>query len=180
MIEVSGERWYAATTRGGVGDLAVMHLKRQGFEAYCPKMASHKMERAREVVRKIQLFPGYVFVRFDREVARWRSINGTIGCGHLLGQTSDALPLALPVGFVEELQGDEASGTLTCYSADLKVMKYCRGDQLKVRIGPWQDHIGGFSRYRKGSVLLLMTFFSQQVEIAFRPHEVAPASPKAA
>ena len=184
-VEVGEDRWFVGTVRAGAADLAALHLKRQPdsfLDVFTPKVAEERLEgrQKRRVVRDLRLYPGYVFVKFNPLVHRWRSFNGTVGCGKLLGANSDQLPLALPKGFVEDLQGLQAGGLLTAVRADAVVHKYAKGDAVEVRSGSWAGHQAEFSRYRKGSLVLFMTLFSQRVELEFKPHECQPAPPKAA
>ena len=75
-------RWYVAHTRQNAEQRAVFNLTRQGFSAYLPRY-----RRRRRHARKVDtvlspLFPRYVFVGMDPEVARWRSVNGTFASSH--------------------------------------------------------------------------------------------------
>ena len=187
MLEVDAgeDRWFVGTVRAGAADLAVLHLKRQPesfLDVFSPTVAEERLEgrQKRRVVRDLRLYPGYVFVKFNPHRERWRSFNGTVGCGKLLGANSDNLPLALPRGFVEELQGLQAGGLLTAVRADAVVHHFVKDQSVLVRSGSWAGHTGEFSRYRKGSLVLFMTLFSQRVELEFKPHECQPAPPKAA
>ena len=69
--------WYAVQTQHE--NLAVEHLKRQGFSVWMP-ICEQIIRRARKSKRVWRpLFPGYLFINLDVETAQWRSINGTIG-----------------------------------------------------------------------------------------------------
>lgn len=178
------DRWYAVTVRAGAHSLAVLHLKRQFFIAYSPLVKETRLEDRRhlgrtiqiQVERRLQLFPGYVFVFFDSEEDRWGCINGTVGCGRLLGWVGGSgWPKPLPIGFVEELQRLDACGELTAVRAECVVYQFKRGEPAVVRSGPFEGHRGEFVCRRKGSLVLLMTLLGKEFELGFRPHEVAPA-----
>ena len=47
------------------------------------------------------VFPGYIFVSFNSERDRWRSINGKLGVGRLIATQQQ--PVRVPRGVVEAL-----------------------------------------------------------------------------
>lgn len=55
------------------------NLLRQGFQPFNPKIKEQKVQRGAIVTRVKPFIPGYIFVRFDPQEDRWRSINGTRG-----------------------------------------------------------------------------------------------------
>lgn len=120
------------------------------------------------------LFPGYVFIALDLKMEPWGRVNGTIGVGKLLPE-GEAGPKPLPTGFVEELRELHLGGQLTAVRAELAVFNFSRGDRVLVRAGGFEGFTGEFVRYRKGSLMLLMTLLGREIELGFPAHQVVPA-----
>ena len=59
------------------------NLKRQGFEAFCPRFRKTRRHARRIDQVLAPVFPGYIFVHFDRERNQWRAVNGTHGVGQV-------------------------------------------------------------------------------------------------
>lgn len=100
--------WYVAQTQPRKEVLALEHLQRQGFLGFLPLVKRPQKRAAKVVFASTPLFPNYIFVGFDPERERWRSINGTIGIARLVSFGEQPTPL--PRGFVETLMskvGDE-------------------------------------------------------------------------
>lgn len=162
MMSDQGKRWFAVRTQPRKERLALEHLARQNFEAFCPmwRGAHHKGRNLRQ--RLAPLFPSYVFVALDLERQRWRSINGTIGC---IGVVSfGPRPAALPFGFLETMRTASASDGEVCFSQELAI-----GDRVRV-IGGTFDNLCGTLLGRSGAerVAILLDVLNREtrVEIA--------------
>lgn len=105
--------WYVAETQTRGEAKAQRHLERQGFASFCPRF--HKLRRhARRVDHVLMpVFPGYLFVRFDRQRDPWHAINGTLGVKRLVG-VQNCRPQSMPEPAMEALisrcSGDVISG----------------------------------------------------------------------
>ena len=93
--------WYAAAVQPSREHVAATHLRRLGFAVFSPFVARTVRHARRVTTTRAPLFPGYLFVSFDRACAAWRSINGSMGVRHLV--TAGDEPLPLPKGLVEAL-----------------------------------------------------------------------------
>ena len=103
------------------------------------------------------LFSGYVFVRLDPEVVRWRSINGTMGVMHIL--TSNGGPQPLRNGFIDALRAREVDGVIAVPPAHYEI-----GEAVEVQDGPFASQIGTIlSADRSGRVRLLMELLGGEV-----------------
>lgn len=89
-------RWYVVHTKPRAEEKAVSHLQNQAFNCFMPRSHARKASPV-----WAPLFPHYLFVRSELEIARWRAINGTRAVVGLL--TNGKLPLLLPTGVVEAL-----------------------------------------------------------------------------
>ena len=93
--------WYVVHTQARAEERAVWHLENQGFECFLPRVRTVRRHARKVTPIVAPLFPRYLFVRFELNVAWWRAINGTRGVVRLL--TNGNLPLAVPFGVVEAL-----------------------------------------------------------------------------
>lgn len=87
-------RWYVVQSQSRRETYASTHLKTQGFNTFIPYIE--------ELGKQKLMFPRYLFVAFDLN-DEWRRINGTRGVRRLM--CYEETPASLPVGFIEELQG---------------------------------------------------------------------------
>ena len=85
-----GAAWFVVHTQPNAEAKAKRHLVNQGFTIYLPFYRRRVRHARRNEIVASALFPGYLFVRFDPQQDRWRSINGTRGVVRILGE--DAAP----------------------------------------------------------------------------------------
>lgn len=144
--------WYVARTHVNAESKAVSNLIRQNFETYLPTCSCWRSHaRRREVVRR-PLFPGYVFVGFDIEITRWRSIFSTVGVVKLI--CANERPVKVPVGVVESIQKAEREGVFNYTHA---VMQLKPGASVRIASGPFANLIGKLqSRISKDRVRVLV------------------------
>lgn len=117
--ETDGSRWYCVRTHPRQEYQALLRLAQQGFRAHLPRYVSArqiirqpkkngsfrdlvtgKLDEKEDIIRA--LFPGYMFVQFDRTREQWRSVVSTIGIASLF-MTSDFTPTPVARGIVERL-----------------------------------------------------------------------------
>ena len=79
-----------------------MHLGRQSFDYFLPRYRKTRRQARKFDTVLAPLFPGYIFVRFDKEQTNWRSINGTFGVRRLICSESGVLR-SMPARAVESL-----------------------------------------------------------------------------
>jgi hypothetical protein len=82
-------RWFCIETHHRAELLAVLQLMRQQFTVHCPKL---RVWRAGKPLVPEVMFPGYLFVQFDRDVDHWRPIVSTRGVKRFMAMR-DVLPL---------------------------------------------------------------------------------------
>lgn len=102
--------WAVASTHPHRERVALQHLERQGFTAYCP-MVRKRIRHARRVEEVLRpIFPGYVFIQIDIERTQWRPILSTVGVRTLVSFGSK-LGL-LDEKFVQGLKARETDGVV--------------------------------------------------------------------
>lgn len=85
----STPRWYLIQTKPRQESRAEEHLQRQHFECYQPKRpltaSNAKADEA--------LFPGYLFIRLDRQLDNWYPIRSTRGVARVVSFGGDPTPV---------------------------------------------------------------------------------------
>ena len=77
------------------------NLNRQGFETFLPfhSITTRKASRFKNTIRP--LFPGYMFITFDKGETKWHKINNTYGVSHLI--TFKSTLNSVPTTFIKGL-----------------------------------------------------------------------------
>ena len=159
----AAKRWYAVQSQPRREALALVHLKRQGFEGFCPMRPRWRRSGRKRVSTLAPFFPGYLFVRLDLGQERWRSINGTIGVIRLVAFGSPGRPAPLPTGFVERL--GELSGEDGLEGGD----ELRAGDQVRVIGGPFDDLCGVLESAGEAErVTILLSLLGQETRVSLR------------
>ena len=85
--------WYVVNTHPHQEARAELNLRRQGFDAYLPRLVRQRRHARRVDMTSVALFPGYLFVRLDAEAQPWRVINNTFGVRRILCDGEQPLPV---------------------------------------------------------------------------------------
>ena len=128
--------WYTVQTQPNRENLAVLHLERQGFDVWLP-CCERIVRHARQIKRvRRPLFPGYLFINFDLETARWRTINGTIGVKNIV--SFGRAPSVVDNEFITALKASESlDGFIDTGNYNLKP-----GQDVEILSGPMVGQIG--------------------------------------
>lgn len=158
-------RWYVAQLQAGMRLTAEANLQRQRFEFDSMLVRGER--------GPAQLFPGYIFVRFDRfdPDCRWRSVNGTTGIEKLLPLHLEN-PMPIMAGLVEDFTSQIAAGSFDHKNFSATVAKHAVGEKVAVISGAWAGHSGTLRRQRKGCLFLLMSLLGRELEIPVPAHQV--------
>ena len=88
----------------------VEHLRRQGYDPYCPRIL-RRIAHSRRTTHVLRpLFPGYLFVAMDPEVQQWSPISSTYGVRRLV--KAGDFPALLDGTFIEALKARELEGAI--------------------------------------------------------------------
>lgn len=153
--------WYCVQTLASKEALALLHLQRQDFEAFLPRLSKGRRHARRYDTVLAPLFPGYLFVRMDPQRQRWRSINGTFGVARLI-LTGDT-PHQVPPGVVEALlEACDGKGVLHASERDMLRLD----DEVRILVGPFADRIARVARLDpRGRVELLLELLGGSVSL---------------
>jgi transcriptional antiterminator RfaH len=160
--------WYVAATKVREEESAVRNLTRQGFFTFLPMMTKTVRHARRSAVRRVPLFPGYVFLNGGK-MERWRSVNGTRGILRLL--TVCDRPAVVEPGFVEELIGLSGQDGLVDLQPRLTV-----GASVEFASGPLAQRIGHLlSLDDRGRATVLLQFLQSDVQVQTSAGNLLPA-----
>jgi transcriptional antiterminator RfaH len=90
----ANSHWHVVQTHSRAEEKAAVQLLRQGYDIYLPRYLKRRRHARRCKSIPAPLFPRYLFVSFDRQVQRWRSIQSTIGVSQLVcnGEAPASVP----------------------------------------------------------------------------------------
>jgi transcriptional antiterminator RfaH len=128
------KHWYLIQFKPNSYRLAERNLHRQGFETFLPMQKITRRKASRFVSDLKPLFPGYMFVSVNSDLAPWRTINSTIGVSKLV--SFEGKPKPLPLQLISGLMlRCDASGIL------LPPKSLSEGDSVEMLTGPFASFI---------------------------------------
>jgi len=131
---MSVKSWFLLQYKPNSHRVALRNLQRQGFETFLPTKDTSKRKSSKFVQQPKPLFPGYMFVAFERDRGSWRQIKSTIGVSRLV--SFDGQPRELPMDLV--------SGLILRCDATGKILpptQLSAGDKVQVLSGPFANFI---------------------------------------
>lgn len=151
--------WAVINTHPSREALALQHLDRQAFDAYCPMISKRLKQAHRYIDVARPLFPGYLFVRVAPERNQWRPVLSTVGVrtvirfGERLGWVDNA--------FIEGLKQREKDGLIA-----RPISPFAVGQQVRVTSGPFDGIIATIvSVSEKDRLIVLMELLSRKVQV---------------
>ena len=152
-------QWYLIQFKPNSHRMAERNLHRQGFETFLPMQKITRRKASRFVNNLKPLFPGYMFVSVNSELAPWRSINSTIGVSRLV--SFEGKPKPLPLQLISGLMlRCDASGTL------LPPKSLSAGDSVEMLTGPFTNFIATVDAIDpEQRIWVLMDFMGQKTRM---------------
>ena len=161
--------WIVVNSQPHREHIALENLARQEFHAYCPLMRKRvrHARRTQEVLRP--LFPGYLFVRVNPDLQRWRPILSTYGVRTLV--CCGERPSFLDDGFVEGLKAREVDGAIVRPASP-----YAPGQQVKLAGGAFDGLIATIiDMDEKDRLVVLMDLLNRPTKVKVDAQGVTPA-----
>ena len=87
------KEWYIVQFKSNSHHQAAKNLNQQGFETFLPLHDTTSRKLSRFINASKPLFPGYMFVRFDKAESEWHKINNTYGVSRLITINSTLQPI---------------------------------------------------------------------------------------
>jgi transcriptional antiterminator RfaH len=153
------KEWFILQFKSNSHHQATKNLNRQGFETFLPLHDTTFRKSSRFINTVQPLFPGYMFIAFDRAETNWHKINYTYGVSRLITFNSNLK--SIPTTFVNSLMKRyDLSGKL------LPIKKFKEGDQVKVLKGPFANFIATVETYEADHrIWILMDIMGRKTKI---------------
>ena len=153
------KEWFILQFKSNSHHLAAKNLNRQGFETFLPLHETTSRRLSRFINTSKPLFPGYMFIKFDRAESQWHKINNTYGVSRLI--TFNSLLKSIPTKFVDSLMKRyDSSGKL------IPIQKLKEGDRVKILKGPFADFIASVENYESEQrIWVLMDLMGRTTKI---------------
>jgi len=153
------KEWFILQFKSNAHHKAVKNLNQQGFETFLPLHDTTSRKLSRFINTSKPLFPGYMFIRFDRKKSEWHKINNTYGVSRLI--TVDSILKSIPTIFVDSLMKRyDLSGKL------IPIQKLKKGDHVTVLKGPFANFIATIEEYETDQrIWILMDLMGQKTKI---------------
>ena len=153
------KEWFILQFKPNSHQQAVKNLNRQGFETFLPFNDNTSRKASRFVTSTKPLFPGYMFISFDKTDPKWHKINNTYGVFRLI--TFNSILKSIPTEFIDNLMKRyDVSGKL------LPIKKLKKGDQVTVLKGPFADFIAIVEKYEADQrIWILMDLMGRKTKI---------------
>ena len=143
------KEWFILQFKSNSHHLAAKNLNRQGFETFLPLHETTSRRLSRFINTSKPLFPGYMFIKFDRAESDWHKINSTYGVSRLI--TFNSILKSIPSTFIDSLMMRyDLSGKL------LPMQKLKKSDQVKILKGPFANFIATVETYETDQRILIL------------------------
>ena len=151
--------WFILQFKPNSHHQAIKNLNQQGFETFLPLHDITLRKASRFTTTSQPLFPGYMFITFDRTGSKWHKINSTYGVSRLV--TFNSILKPIPTTFINSLMMRyDLSGKL------LPVKKLEKGDQVKVLKGPFSNFIATVETYESDQrIWILLDLMGRKTKI---------------
>jgi transcriptional antiterminator RfaH len=153
------KEWFILQFKSNSHHLAAKNLNRQGFETFLPLHDTTSRRSSRFINTSKPLFPGYMFIKFDRAESEWHKINSTYGVSRLI--TFNTILKSIPTSFVDHLMKRyDLSEKL------IPIKKLKKGDQVTVLKGPFTNFIANVEKYEaEQRIWILMDLMGRKTKI---------------
>jgi len=153
------KEWFILQFKPNAHHQANKNLNQQSFETFLPLYNTTSRKASRFINANRPLFPGYMFITFDRKRSKWHKINNTYGVSRLVTFNHTLKPI--PDIFVTNLMKRcDLSGNL------LPIKKLKKGDRVTVLKGPFTNFIATVEKYEADQrIWILMDLMGRKTKI---------------
>ena len=162
------KEWFVIQLKPNSHHQAKKNLTRQGFDTFLPLHEITLRKASRFVKSTKPLFPGYMFVSFNKAENKWQKIKNTYGVSRLI--TFNSSLKSIPSTFVDNLMlRYDTSGKL------IPIVKMKKGDKVEILEGPFANFIATVEKYESEQRLwILMDLMGRTTKIKTPLNAVQP------
>jgi len=153
------KEWFVIQFKPNSHYQATKNLNLQGFNTFLPLHEITTRKASRFVKSTKPLFPGYMFVSFDKAENKWHKIKSTYGVSRLI--TFNSSLKSIPSTFIDNLMKRyDSSGKL------LPIVKMKKGDKVEILEGPFANFIATIEEYESEQrIWVLMDLMGRKTKI---------------
>ena len=158
--------WYVLQYKPNSQIISQQNLKRQKFNTFLPLEEVKKYKFGKISKQLKPLFPGYMFVEFNKQDLSWTKINSTIGVSKLLTTNRELNPVNENL-MRELIQRCDNLGKL------LPAKNLQKGDSIKVINSPFTKFITTIEQIdSKDRIWILMNIMGRKSRIQLKPEQI--------
>lgn len=138
-------------------------LQGQAGEVYLPMLKIERVTQGKRTLKTEPLFPGYLFLRLEKNSPVFSKVRSTFGVNKLL--CFGATPVTIDERLIEDLRQRSATGE--------SAPQFKTGQKVELTEGPFRHYQALFKEY-KGSerAIILLTLLGQQNELIVELNEL--------
>ena len=153
------KEWFLLQFKSNSHHLAVKNLNRQRFETFLPLHDTTSRRLSRFINTSKPLFPGYMFITFNRTDTEWHKINNTYGVSRLI--TFNSILKPIPTTFIDSLMK-----RYNLSSKLIPIVEMKKGDKVKVLEGPFANFIATIEKYESEQrIWILMDLMGRKTKL---------------
>ena len=134
LVSKASKKWVILQLKPNAYKIAERNLNQQDFETFLPFEEVTKYKNKQFISTQRPLFPGYMFVAFERENTPWHKINSTYGVSKLLTLNSE--PYLVPNILITDIMARcNQAGVL------LPQKQFSKDDSVRLVSGPFDNFL---------------------------------------
>ena len=164
------KEWFVIQLKPNSHHQAKKNLTRQGFDTFLPLHEITLRKASRFVKSTKPLFPGYMFVSFDKTEHKWQKITNTYGVSRLI--TFNSSLKSIPSTFIDNLMKRyDSSGKL------IPIIKMKKGDKVQILEGPFANFIATVEEYESDQrIWVLMDLMGRKTKMQTPSNALQPSN----
>ena len=153
------KEWFVIQYKPNSHYQAEKNLNLQGFKTFLPLHETTSRKASQFVKSTKPLFPGYMFVSFNKTENKWHKIKNTYGVSRLI--TFNSSLKSISSTFIDSLMKRyDSAGKL------IPIEKLKKGDQVTVLTGPFANFIATVEKYEGDQrIWILMDLMGREAKV---------------
>ena len=162
------KEWFVIQLKPNSHHQAKKNLTRQGFDTFLPLHEITLRKASRFVKSTKPLFPGYMFVSFNKAENKWQKIKNTYGVSRLI--TINSSLKSIPTTFIDGLMKRyDSSGKL------IPIVEMKKGDKVEILEGPFANFIATVEKYESEQrIWILMDLMGRKTKLQTPSNALQP------